>query len=245
MSPSSFLMQSPLRVIVVGGWSPGPLPLLERRLPEVEFEHVGCLPMPPCGCAWLANPFLALLIFYVAWVAPTLGEMARGVANPGGATLIVLLVVLSFALAGALVAAIVRFSVWHGALLTRRAIGHGAPPALVIGFSWGGGVVHAMLAARSWPGPALLLAPTISAISSIEMRSAWPVIAPDEAERTEVVMPMFDAFCPPSQVEDYRAAGVTVHVVRDDHVMCSRDAVDTIAARVLALARQADDADEG
>ena len=109
----------------------------------------------------------------------------------------------------------------------------------------GGGVVHAMLAARSWPGPALLLAPTISAISSIEMRSAWPVIAPDEAERTEVVMPMFDAFCPPSQVEDYRAAGVTVHVVRDDHVMCSRDAVDTIAARVLALARQADDADEG
>ena len=41
------------------------------------------------------------------------------------------------------------------------------------------------------------------------------------------------------------AAGVTVHVVRDDHVMCSRDAVDTIAARVLALARQADDADEG
>ena len=92
---------------------------------------------------------------------------------------------------------------------------------------------------------ALLLAPTISAISSVEMRSAWPVIAPDEAERTEVVMPMFDAFCPPSQVEDYRAAGVTVHVVRDDHVMCSRDAVDTIAARVLALVRQADDADEG
>ena len=51
---------------------------------------------------------------------------------------------------------------------------------------------------------------------------------------------MYDAFCPASQVDDYRELGVTVHVVRDDHVMCTRDSVDTIASRIVALVQQAE-----
>ena len=202
------------RVVVLGGWSPGPLGYLERELPEFEFVPVS-IPMPPCGCLWLANPFVALLVAFFAVGAPWLGELAVRAEPPGVRWLLVVACIgACIVVARFLVAGVVRFAIWHGGCAAQRAISatkkSGGEPCLVIGFSWGGGVLHFLLASGGWRGPALLLAPTTSAMCGAALVRPWPPLAASAGERTEVVHAIWDGFCPPAQEQLYRDAGCTV-----------------------------------
>ena len=100
-----------LAVLILSGWSDGPLPALEHSLRQRGLRCVRVpLPMPPCGVYWCANPFL-LLLAGVVW-------LAIYAWNEWLEPFVVFAILI---IAGALVAArlcvagVVRFAEWHGA----------------------------------------------------------------------------------------------------------------------------------
>ena len=136
-------------------------------------------------------------------------------------------------IAGALVAArlcvagVVRFAEWHGAANAKRLLARHRV-ALVVGFSWGGGIAHRLLASRSWRGPTLLLAPTTTAMARCALRSPQRL---DDA-RLRVVLASDDGFVPRPATESLYEA---VAVVHDDHPLCGRAARDAIAGASAEL----------
>ena len=169
------------RVVFVSGWSPGPLEPLEAALTSHKYEVEWLdVPTPPAGCTWLLNPFIAvLLVLLIGGVVlvkhlatVTLQDSAllsRALCTLG------LLVVLVY-LARLVVAKLVEYSINDGVnrLLRRLRVdvhGSGGVPALVVGFSWGGCVLHWLLASKTAAGdfdavPMLLLAPPARVMSS-------------------------------------------------------------------------------
>ena len=134
-----------LAVLILSGWSDGPLPALEHSLRQRGLRCVRVpLPMPPCGVYWCANPFLLLLAGVVWLMIYALNEL----------TLEPFVVFAILIIAGALVAArlcvagVVRFAEWHGAANAKRLLARHRV-ALVVGFSWGGGIAHRLLASRA------------------------------------------------------------------------------------------------
>merc|ERR1719429_552724 len=63
------------RVLVLGGWSPGPLDVLRSRFRDTDF-HEPNIPMPPAGCRWCINPFWAALLLYLGGALPLLMDAA-------------------------------------------------------------------------------------------------------------------------------------------------------------------------
>eukprot|EP00929_Paragymnodinium_shiwhaense_P084843 TRINITY_DN45401_c0_g1_i3.p1 TRINITY_DN45401_c0_g1~~TRINITY_DN45401_c0_g1_i3.p1 ORF type:complete len:168 (+),score=16.48 TRINITY_DN45401_c0_g1_i3:66-569(+) len=148
------------RVLVLGGWSPGPLRVIESRTnAAVEFIEPN-IPMPPMGCRWCLNPFLLFLLLYLFYVMPWLLEMAGSWTDGvGGVILQAAFLLISLFLVRMLVAGLVWFSMRDGCRICASQIEEYEPDVLV-GFSFGGGVALQLLASGRWRGPTLLLAPT-------------------------------------------------------------------------------------
>mmetsp|Transcript_6369 Transcript_6369/g.16288 ORF Transcript_6369/g.16288 Transcript_6369/m.16288 type:complete len:237 (-) Transcript_6369:399-1109(-) len=219
-------------VLVLGGWSPGPLPFIEHAFArDLRFVHVP-IPMPPSGLLWMMNPFCFLLAGYLFGLVPWLVSFTTHALEAGAAAGVVVAICIASALiCRLLVAALVRYSIADSVWRAQRAIARESP-VLVIGFSWGGGVAHWLMAAPArFTGPALLLAPTTAAVRSAAL-ARWPAIT---ASDVEVVHATRDPFCPMSQVAAYRQAGCHVHVVEDEHVLCSGGTVQLILRSVATL----------
>lgn len=226
---------------MLGGWSPGPLPDVLAALAAEGMEIVEvAIPMPPAGCLWLVNPFCAAILVYVFVGVPRLIGLAQSAFSPSSplaAVLIALICLVSLVVLRLLVAGLVRFSIAHGMWLTRRAMHRpGAAQVLLVGFSWGGGVVHALLARETmrnngFRGPALLLAPTTTAMCSAALLR-WPRL---RGADVEVVHALQDGFCPDAQVDAYRQTGHTVHTVSDAHTLDSPRSIDLIVSAALSL----------
>mmetsp|Transcript_16914 Transcript_16914/g.68216 ORF Transcript_16914/g.68216 Transcript_16914/m.68216 type:complete len:252 (+) Transcript_16914:262-1017(+) len=222
--------------------------------------------MPPCGCAWLANPHAALIAGLVAGTIVACHALV--VALPAWAASLGIAAVLIAALVVGrrLVALLVRSAVARGVAACERRI---APPppvlrpwrgrknntrrpssddddddelaaeggpqrsavGLVVGFSWGGGVAHALLAKRTaWTGPTLLLAPTVLAMAAAAQQR--PPAIDRGSSALAVVAADFDDFCPaPATADLYESAyGCNrVHRVRDNHVLLAPQTTDLIA----------------
>ena len=213
-----------LAVLILSGWSDGPLPALEHSLRQRGLRCVRVpLPMPPCGVYWCANPFLLLLTGVVWLMIYALNEVTLEPA----ALYIVLIIAGALVAARLCVAGVVRFAEWHGAANARRLLARHRV-ALVVGFSWGGGIAHRLLASRSWRGPTLLLAPTTIAMARCALRSPQRL---DDA-RLKVVLASDDGFVPRPATESLYEA---VAVVPDDHPLCGRAARDAIAGASAEL----------
>lgn len=219
-------------VLVLGGWSPGPLPFIEHGFArDLRFVHVP-IPMPPSGVLWMANPFCFLLAGYLFGLAPWLVSLAQaGLDAPAAAGVIVGIVLASLVICRALLAGLVRFSIADSVWRAQRAIAREAP-VVIIGFSWGGGVAHWLMSPPArYDGPVLLLAPTTAAMRGAAL-TRWPSITSADVE---VVHATRDGFCPTSQVAAYQQAGCQVHVVDDEHVLCSGSTVQLILRVVSNL----------
>ena len=59
--------ERPRRVLVMGGWSPGPLDVLRARMDRVEFLEP-TIPMPPSGCHWEAIALKKWLRHNIPWM---------------------------------------------------------------------------------------------------------------------------------------------------------------------------------
>ncbi|CAE7336525.1 unnamed protein product [Symbiodinium sp. CCMP2456] len=154
------------RVLVLSGWSPGPLDVLRNRMPDVEFLEP-TIPMPPSGCRWCLNPFCLLLLVVIFWLTPEAASNDKLVAqvDESFAWLVRLALLLAIpVLLRLVVAGLVWFAIKDGLWTTSRAI-RDFQPDVLLGFSWGGGVALWLLSQGRWKGPTLLLAPTVNAMS--------------------------------------------------------------------------------
>lgn len=250
-------MHAPRRraqVLVLGGWSPGPLPALAHAFGgHCDFHDITpSLHTPPCGLRWCCNPWLVALIAYVAGAVPyMIGQMwneagTEILPHPAiqvGLTLVLLAI--SAVLCRALVAGLVRYAVARGVDAAARAINTRGID-VVVGFSWGGGLLCWLLAERRWQGPSLLLAPTVSAMC----RAAWIAkrfkprfdVAPARATAVHVFHGRHDGFCPEAQVARLSGSGATMHDPIDDHVLCHPETREEIARAMRGALRAAADA---
>ncbi|CAE8700720.1 unnamed protein product [Polarella glacialis] len=220
------------RVLVLGGWSPGPLEVLQSRFAsDVDFEEPS-IPMPPAGLRWCLNPFWVLLLLVVFGLLPAWLSAPPALAQEDGTwawiiNCVVLLVVTPFLLRF-LVAGLVWFSIQDGVGTATRAIRQ-FEPDVVLAFSWGGGLACWLLAKQGWAGPTILLAPTVKAMARICCCSPPKLPRPTALGPVHVFQPEDDPFCPASQVEVLRAAGCEVHLLRDSHVLLKHGSVSEIA----------------
>jgi len=219
------LLPKPMRVLILGGWSPGPLDHLRGHFREFEFEEPP-IPMPPSGCMWCMNPFCILLVAYVCAGIPWLFTIAASLDNPGSAIMYVSVVLGSLVVVRLFVAALVRFSVYHGARIAMGAIER-TDPDMLIGFSWGGAVAWELCASHRWTGPTVLLAPTVSAICGITFSSP-PKLRVPACSEVHVFHAREDPFCPDAQHSYLQEDGCVMHLHTDNHMLCGRHTVSDI-----------------
>eukprot|EP00435_Cladocopium_sp_Y103_P022433 s1521_g5.t1 len=220
--------ERPRRVLVVGGWSPGPLDALQARMDRVEFLEP-TIPMPPSGCRWCLNPFCPLLLVVIFWLLPMVasGEWPAGIEGTMS-WLVRLAALLAIPLLMRLcVAGLVWFSIKDGLWTISRAI-NDFQPDVILAFSWGGGLALWLLAERRWRGPALLLAPTVKAMACVACRALPRFPAPSALAPVHVFHANHDGFCPESQVAALSAAGCELHLCDDNHVLLRRQTVEEI-----------------
>ncbi|OLP93721.1 putative polyamine transporter [Symbiodinium microadriaticum] len=219
---------------VLSGWSPGPLDVLRNRMPDVEchsFAELWDLDFEVEVIFWL-TPEAASNDKLVAQVDESFAWLVRLAVTP--VLLLAIPVLLRLVVAG-----LVWFAIKDGLWTTSRAI-RDFQPDVLLGFSWGGGVVPApanaylpvlalwLLSEGRWKGPTLLLAPTVNAMSWAAQQHVdkKKKIKRDIRDiRGKLLLSAQDGFCPASQVAALSAAGCEMHVCDDNHVLLRRQTV--------------------
>lgn len=217
-------------MLVLGGWSPGPLDMLRGQFrADVEFWEP-TIPMPPSGLRWCVNPFWVLLLVYIAAVLPVLMGAADNWTDADGMAWLIRAAVIvgSMVVVRLLIGLLVWFSIKDAMWVASGAV-RSFEPDVLIGFSWGGGVACWLLAARRWSGPTILLAPTVRAMACVQCSGLPKLPRSPEISPVHVFHAEYDGFCPESQADELRAAGCEVYWCRDDHVLCGRSTVDEIS----------------
>lgn len=230
-------------VLILGGWSPGPLNLIKRNFYGICSFLEPSIPMPPMGCSWcldIGMAMLAVMIGLTVWACVILDDFIKSRAWLAVARLAV--IVTGLVLSRLCVAATVRGSMQKGVNIASRILRE-QNVAVVIGFSWGGGVLAEMLRLGLVGGPdepaVLLIAPTTVIMASFAMRTDAPLTIriPDSAsQRVHVCHGTYDeSFCPHS--ERWGLTGATFHLIRDNHVFCRQESVRELSNVLATLLR--------
>lgn len=229
-------------VLILGGWSPGPLLYLKRNF------HGQCtfvepkIPMPPVGFSWCFDVGMLALVLVIAmaiWVSVAL----RGwVDNRALAIARVTVVIVALFLSRLCVAAVARGAIRRGVNIATRCMRERRVD-VVIGFSWGGGVVAEMMRLGLVADAVLLIAPTTALMSSFAMKkdAALTIRVPDDmSHRVHVFHGTEDeSFCPHS--DRWELTGVSFHLVHDNHVFCRRESIHELSVVLASLMSQAGD----
>ena len=219
--------QPRMRVIIAGGWSPGPLGYLKRVLAQkggCEIIEPNKLKkyMPPFPGLWCFHPIVLVVVLmlgatiYLA-VTATVMMVVR-----------LLIVLLALGWCRLLVGMVVRTSIETSIRTILRESDSDSINTLIIGFSWGGCVVAEMIARRMIGGPnkpsALLIAPTTSIVARLALQQdaalrTHKLLLPEEyATRITVVHGEYDhEFCP-HQHRWQNVQGVDLQMLSDNHV---------------------------
>lgn len=240
-SPSPSPSDARIRVLILGGWSPGPLDTIRwvTRGDAIDFFEPP-LHMPPAGCRWCCTWECLLICVCIYLTAGfSSGHMSASDWPAPLRILAVLGCILSIFLA---VVLLVRGSIRRCVWTATRMIAN-QHIDVVVGFSWGGGVACWLLAEHRWHGPTLLLAPTLAAMTACA-RLPTPTFrargADNErdANADDASAPPFvsifhatdDGFCPDSQHAPLAASGAAMHTCDDVHVFCMPQSEQEIVA---------------
>lgn len=230
-------------VLILGGWSPGPLDFIKRNFYGTCTFIEPSIPMPPMGCSWcfdISMAMLAAVIGLTVWACVTLENYIKSRAWLAVARLAV--IITGLVISRLCVAAMVRASMRKGVNIASRILRE-QDVAIVIGFSWGGGVVAEMIRLGLVGGPdepaVLLIAPTTALMASFAMRKDAPLTIriPDSmSQRVHVFHGTYDeSFCPHS--ERWDLTGVTLHLIHDNHVFCRQESVYELSNVIATLLR--------
>lgn len=206
-----------VRVLVLGGWSPGPLEYLRDVFCGRCVFVEPALHMPPHGARWCCTWECVLL-------TAAIGLVCFGPSHFSWTWAGIAILCGSIAALPLLVVLLVRGSIRRSIAAANRAITHDGIE-IVVGFSWGGGIGCWLLRDRTWAGPTLLLAPTLNAMASAAKRRV-PVpffraaADADVPGRTiHIFHATFDGFCPEAQQHTLAETGATMHLCRDGHTL--------------------------
>lgn len=230
-------------VLILGGWSPGPLVYLKRNLYGRCTFLEPKIPMPPVGFSWCLDVGMFLLLLVIAlatWACIALADYIDSRAWLAVACLAVIIV--SLFVSRLCVAVVVRGSIRKGVDIGAAAMRQ-RNVDVVIGFSWGGGVVAEMLHLGLVGGPGqpavLLIAPTTALMSSFAMKKDAPLmihVPNDMSQRVHVFHGTDDeTFCPHS--DRWELTGATFCLIHDNHVFCRRESVHELSNVLAALIR--------
>jgi len=228
------------RIVIVGGWSPGPLGHLEQvllaeRCRDVVKPKNMNLWMPPFPGIWCCNPYVVLVSFVLG------ATIYLSITADVSAVLRLSIVVLALGWGRLLAALVVRTSIESSIRIISREglakdIDHNK--VFFIGFSWGGAIVAEMIARGMIGGLnqpfALLIAPTTSLVAKVALQKDVPtrikelVLSPssppppppnnNNTSKITVVHGEYDvAFCP-NQERWNHIPGVDLQTLPDNHV---------------------------
>ncbi|KAL1512214.1 hypothetical protein AB1Y20_005477 [Prymnesium parvum] len=219
------------QVLLLGGWTPGPLHWLRAEFADGCDFHEPRIPTPPVGCDWCCSPPVLLLVGWCVgiprWVLPDAFD-----AIP-----VVIRLLLDLGIVCALVSWTVRWSVQRGVRIAEKVLCD-REIDVVAGFSWGGGLCCWLLA-RGCSVPMLLLAPTQAAMAKLALMGVrQPMFA--AGDEVAIFHATDDGFCPPSQIAALSLTGAEMHICDDAHVLSSFRSLQEISStfsRLLQMAR--------
>ena len=125
-------------IVMIGGWSPGPLIYLRRFLSAYQIVEPRNLPMPPFPGSWCCDikfVFMVAVLILLLWISTS--DIIQAIF------LKILIIVASIIWFRILAAIAVRISIQKSAQIcndTIRKHDKGNNDIIIIGFSWGGAV---------------------------------------------------------------------------------------------------------
>ena len=135
------------RVLILGGWSPGPLDFLRHQFADRCVFSEPTLHMPPVGLRWCLTWEFALLAV-MPWAVM---QAWHGLNSQPSKIYWLALLVLCCATIPFLVALLVRGAIRRSVATAERAMQQGID--VVVGFSWGGGIACWLLQRKLCGGP--------------------------------------------------------------------------------------------
>ena len=217
------------RVLLLSGWSDGPLDVLRYAFPDVDFEKLD-IPTPPAGTRWLYNRYVFFLVCFCVMCSVSLIQNTFSYTDWPHPGLIVLGLLGAIFFIRLLVYNIVRQSIRDSMSTTLKALESERPVSAIVGFSWGGGVLWSMLCEHSTSVklrrvPSLLLAPTIQANAKCSgQRHLQHQKSASDFSSVFIICGTNDPFCPSAQediVSRQSQGKANFFNVDDDHVLLS------------------------
>jgi hypothetical protein len=220
------------RIVIVGGWSPGPLRHLKRALRSqgcheiIEPSNLSLFMPPTIPGLWCCHPAVIIMTLMLG------ATIYFAVTANTTLLLRILIILLALAWCRFLVGVVVRTSIETSIRKIRREglnadnIDHNR--VLIIGFSWGGSIVADMIAKGMVGGEnqssALLIAPTTSLVASVALQEdaaskiAELGLAQNYPTKITVVHGEYDvAFCP-HQNRWNNISAVDLEILPDNHM---------------------------
>jgi hypothetical protein len=212
------------RVLLLPGWSNGPLDYLRERFDEhVEFISPA-IHTPPLGAKCWLNPYIVVLVFVFTFCVPFIYQTIGDIFSTSSWWFLCLVEVVAFwffcfLVKNFIVSNFVRYAIQESVQISSLALQKSRFDA-VVGFSWGGAIAWWLLCEEVWDGPTLMLAPTIEVMRSIAGQQ-FPVMPIGRGKYAQVRLfhAKNDPFCPDKQLEQLIGCGVVVYKVDDNHVL--------------------------
>lgn len=237
------------RIVIVGGWSPGPLHHLKQAVSAlgcheiIEPSQLNQF-MPPFPGLWCCHPAFIIMAFMLG------ATVFLAVTASTTIFLRLLIVLLAFGWLRILVGVAVRTSIETSIRRIRQeGLEDGKDPnrILLIGFSWGGAVVAEMIARGMVGGvnqpSALLIAPTTSVVARLALQEDASLridkvdLAQNPTKVTVVHGGLDTSFCP-HQDRWKNISGVDLQILSDNHVFMKFSSLRTLEQCLLRFLRQ-------
>lgn len=215
-------------VLVLGGWSPGPIPSLPLQGYRVLQPPI---PMPPIS-NWMTKTILAwsILLGAVVWIGLTTATALRVERGASLAPKLVFLGTLLVGLVGfrLLVMLVVRSSLKEGVQICRDLL-RDYPVVAVLGFSWGAALWAEVLAESAaddeLPPSILMVPPTLRVAQCAWIKDAAVRLHERSAGVSSTVMVVHASedqlYCPHTDRWE-GINGVHLEVLRDTHILAQR-----------------------
>jgi len=198
---------------------------------------VAPIPVPLNGWLWLKHP-CAIPLVLVLMLSPTMACIAIQLLH--GATLLIcilLLCLVAIAFICTLARNLVQDLVQDGMQVAADCL-HAASSGgccCAVGFSWGGGVLHRLIAEQRWDGAALLLCPATTAMSLVAGDVPPPALTSKATTRTIVLSAKGDEAVDGEQNQAFQHMGVLVRVLDDEHKLVKDGSLRTVVSALRCL----------
>jgi len=211
-----------LLVVCVDGWSRDTMEYFIREKRDVaDFDYAPAIPMP--GLAFCANPYCAVFVLLIILI----------VMFPNPVTIFLWIGV--FIIVFPIVAILsFRFSIRRGIDILEKHF-HRIRPDVVLAFSWGGGILAAMIAEKKWLGKTVLMSPCHHVMSRIAMTKP-PSLVSAAPSTLRVFCAQDDPFVPSKDLNKiFNECRGKVTILRDDHRLFSPQSRRSIFSAIQGL----------